>query len=124
MDPDACLKEILELNEVVGNFVDSYGDDLSSCEDGELEEFLADANNLVDHISGLNNWLEKGGFLPEKWRAPPTNQTELNAHTLSKIQKVIWPEGDATRQWPGAKLVDIGILLREAGFGPEKVDGD
>ncbi len=50
MDPNAMLEEIL--------YVVKYRNDLHP-------EF--DYSSLLDAISNLDEWLSKGGFLPERW---------------------------------------------------------
>jgi len=58
MDPNACLKEILE---VVHNIQQRDGcDSKGGCYDYEVIE-------LVNHIDNLHGWLCRGGFLPEAW---------------------------------------------------------
>lgn len=77
MDPNQCLKELLELNEKVGDFADSYSsDELSEVPEGELEDFLANVNDLCDHVSSIHGWMISGGFLPERWS---TNRKKTKA---------------------------------------------
>jgi len=74
MDPDKCLEELLELSEKVGNFIDSYAIELEDDamtfaheHPQELSQFLADINDLCDHVSALNGWMSNGGFIPQDW---------------------------------------------------------
>jgi hypothetical protein len=53
MDPNACLREMLEITA-----------DFDKLED---DEALIAANRLVDLVDGLDGWLSKGGFLPTRW---------------------------------------------------------
>lgn len=56
MDPDACLKEMLDT-----------ADEIASAGDGMAEALGGD---LADLVLALDGWLSKGGFLPERWARP------------------------------------------------------
>jgi hypothetical protein len=57
MDPNATLREMLELaNAVLDN------------EDKSDGEVVANAVNLADAVLTLDAWLRRGGFLPTAWR--------------------------------------------------------
>lgn len=58
MDPNATLKRIRELVEAV---LDHDLDD---------RDALDAAGYLADAVQALDQWLSKGGFLPEAWRVP------------------------------------------------------
>lgn len=129
MDPEACLKELLELNAEVGDFMDEPDEDV----DGNFqlpEEMAGKVNDLVDHVAALNGWLEKGGFLPKDWATKREGESKderrdtLNANTLSMIQEVLWPGGDADHEWSSDELDDISRLLHNANLGPKEVDED
>ena len=74
MDPDACLKELMELNEKVADIIDSHDETLCDLAEDETVELINDTCSLVEHVRNLNDWLKKGGFLPKDWnpsfRAP------------------------------------------------------
>lgn len=56
MEPDACLNEIREL--------------LVDLETSTEYFLLGDVHDLVDRVRALDEWLSKGGFLPEVWQRP------------------------------------------------------
>lgn len=53
MDPNAALAEIRELTAAFEH-------------DGATDEH--DAVRLAELVSGLDEWLTRGGFLPDAWR--------------------------------------------------------
>lgn len=59
MDPDACLRELLELAVVLQRYEDD------------------DARRLAELATALDEWLAKGGFPPDRWRAARTVKVEL-----------------------------------------------
>lgn len=61
MDPDANLKEQREIREaILGMSEITDTDDLIRLEDK--------ARRLVDLSEALDEWISKGGFLPQAWR--------------------------------------------------------
>lgn len=58
MDPNATLKEILEIAER-----------MISVDDRDAGELIEDSLQLVELVMALDEWMTKGGFLPEKWAA-------------------------------------------------------
>lgn len=56
MDPDANLKEQLELAESIGK-----------CQDEGTNCSQVDAARLAELVVALNEWLITGGFLPKPW---------------------------------------------------------
>jgi hypothetical protein len=54
MDPDACLKELLELSRGIGGPGWAYDDQRS-------------AERMAELIEALDGWITKGGFLPQRW---------------------------------------------------------
>jgi hypothetical protein len=54
MDPNACLKEMLE---IAASFTDGHLDDV-------------EAQRLAELVDALDGWLTNGGFLPERWDRP------------------------------------------------------
>ena len=59
MDPNATLKEMVELAESIQQ---DYGDTDGNGVDQD------DANRLAELVEALNGWILKGGFLPKAWR--------------------------------------------------------
>uniref|UniRef100_A0A6H2A3L2 Uncharacterized protein n=1 Tax=viral metagenome TaxID=1070528 RepID=A0A6H2A3L2_9ZZZZ len=55
MDPNANLKEILEL----AKWIKEEGDSVQGY-----------ARGLAELILALNEWITKGGFLPSRWQKP------------------------------------------------------
>jgi hypothetical protein len=78
MDPDVCLKELMELNLDVQAFLDKYGDDWDTEveEPEEMQQFSNNVSGLVDHVNALHGWLLAGGFLPERWKNAKLRDTQ------------------------------------------------
>lgn len=63
MDPDANLKEQLALAESIIEQADS--DD----SDGDMPQIdTHDAVRLAELVLAINEWISRGGFLPQQWR--------------------------------------------------------
>jgi len=60
MDPDANLKEQLELARKIT--------DVSLPFWGSVEEMCYDVNRLAELVLALDEWIKKGGFLPQQWQ--------------------------------------------------------
>lgn len=59
MDPNANLKEMLEL---AASIQEAYEDEEGNGVDQD------DANRLAELVLALNGWIMKGGFFPKDWR--------------------------------------------------------
>lgn len=56
MDPDKCLAELVELaTEVVNR------------EEVSLEDYQGRASRACELVLALNEWMERGGFVPKAW---------------------------------------------------------
>lgn len=87
MDPDANLKEQLEIVE---------GDD---------EEALP---RLAELVSGLDGWIERGGFLPQRW-AKTCNGGFLDRALLA--QRVYKEAYDSTHSFDGGFGMQLSYLM-------------
>lgn len=71
MDPDANLKEQLELAKAINEARDEYdrdGETWSFMQDHEWNEQQAErAMRLAELVEALNEWILKGGALPAAW---------------------------------------------------------
>jgi hypothetical protein len=71
MDPDANLKEQLEVAAAIQEARDEYDRDSAtwgSGDDKEWNEQQAErAMRLAELVEALNEWILKGGFLPKAW---------------------------------------------------------
>jgi hypothetical protein len=66
MDPNANLARQRELSQEILTIVDQCSDDGEFTEDQELE-LVHLAANLAEHVQALDEWITRGGFLPEGW---------------------------------------------------------
>ena len=57
MDPNAVLEERILKQIKLMESIDS------------VEAFIDLADDLIDAVSALDEWLRKGGVLPERWQA-------------------------------------------------------
>lgn len=72
MDPDACLKEILELS--------------WRFEDMTASEAEWHGHRLSGLIKSLDEWITKGGFLPARWQKPAGDETFGYRHPFIKTE--------------------------------------
>lgn len=63
MDPNACLRTLLELAKEV---IQKTERDRPDAQDPEY--LLAMATGLAEGILNLDEWLSKDGFLPKRWQ--------------------------------------------------------
>lgn len=60
MDPNAALERIRKLCEALN----ANRDGTERLDSSDLEDA---ANELVEYVGALDEWLSKGGFLPQPW---------------------------------------------------------
>lgn len=63
MDPNANLEEQLQTAQDIIKKIDAMP------EDAELTDLARDANRLAELVVALNEWICRGGFLPDDWRS-------------------------------------------------------
>jgi hypothetical protein len=69
MDPDANLKEQLELANDILEAIDRASDDGELGEE-DKQDVIQDAERLAELVQSLHNWITGGGFLPKAWKKP------------------------------------------------------
>jgi hypothetical protein len=69
MDPNATLKALLHDTWLLSNL------DVSDGTDASLVEL---AHRVAENTQALNDWLSKGGFLPDAWRTPLVPEFGVN----------------------------------------------
>jgi hypothetical protein len=62
MDPDVCLQRALE---IMRGIVDADPDNVDA---NDLREIAMQGCLLAEYLHNLDEWILKGGFLPERWR--------------------------------------------------------
>ena len=102
MDPDESLRQIRRLTRETA--VDDIG----------YDEAVDSLNELIECVQDLDEWLGKGGFLPDAW-ADPTPAAEAGSSTIDLI--------DAAMRERGAQYPMSSTLRQRAGdttdFGAE-----
>ena len=69
MDPDACLKQIRELISTINE----------AETDGKfLDDLASEIHQLVECVEALDDWINKGGFLPAQWAANLRERTVVD----------------------------------------------
>ena len=69
MDPEAALEAIRALTKSIHSAIDeSPEEDIEDIDPEVLVAIAQDANELIDHIDALDEWLSHQGFLPSAWR--------------------------------------------------------
>lgn len=64
MDPNEALRMArLAFKRIVNE--EKFPDEMNRT---ELSRFLEDVQSLADHFEALDQWLSKGGFLPDAWK--------------------------------------------------------
>ena len=103
MDPDAARRRLVQLSERL-----VQGD----AEDLDWTALQATANELAETFLGLDEWLQKQGFLPRAWSPEPRAvQDVVLASTARSIQREL--DG---RVWTPGTLEAIADHLRRAGL--------
>lgn len=67
MDPNATLKEIVQLASNILATHDEYGPMLDTADQGA---------DLAEHVQNLDQWIRKGGFLPQQWATTQERNVE------------------------------------------------
>jgi hypothetical protein len=71
MDPDANLKEQLELVKKMQERQHEFNEEEDEWGSGDVMEWHkeqnADGARLAELVEALNEWILKGGFLPKPW---------------------------------------------------------
>jgi DNA-binding transcriptional MerR regulator len=73
MDPTACLHEIREL---VKKLRALQAEESTAWRRGIPEEIADVADQLADYQEALDDWLSRGGFMPNQWNARPAAAPE------------------------------------------------
>lgn len=68
MDPTANLKEQLGLSRRITTCADDGHGEADAALGGGCMRCQPDAERLAELVLALNEWITKGGFLPEQWR--------------------------------------------------------
>jgi len=106
MDPDEALRQLRRLSHLVDN-PDWDAEELTDAEVGDRWADLA--MSLGQHWDALDDWLTKGGYLPEPWQAgrllvpAPAYDDEpgVKRHAVYGVQK------------DGQALCVCGVMLPE-----------
>jgi len=65
MDPDANIREQVELAERIQRRIDSEHQGVAG---PALQGVIDDADRLAELVIALDGWVARGGFLPQRWR--------------------------------------------------------
>ena len=103
MDPDVARRRIVQLSERL-----VQGD----AEDQDWTALQATATELAETFLGLDEWLQKQGFLPQAWSPVPRSGPDA---VLASAARSIHREMDGT-VWSPSTLEAIADHLRRAGF--------
>lgn len=74
MDPNTALMQIRKRISLLAAIMDRADEDSGRVQPGDVAEMEEAANELVDLWDGLDNWLCKGGFLPDLWEQNRKNR--------------------------------------------------
>lgn len=74
MDPEANLKEQLDICQRMKKRTDEFNQDENQWGSGDVmdwqKEQADDGARLAELVEALNEWITRGGFLPPSWRKP------------------------------------------------------
>lgn len=96
MDPNANLKEMLELASSIQEIYEQ--------EDGNGID-LDDANRLAQLVESLNGWITNGGFLPAAWQQRSFTQGELRLIHFALTNLI-----PGTKLQPPSPVMDSAVL--------------
>ena len=77
MDPNAALKDIISMLDAVN----------SADEDVPVNEVIS-VYSFIESVSGLVEWLNKGGFLPEAWQPKVVKSLISEMHDFIGKQEI------------------------------------
>lgn len=105
MDPDKARGRLVKLAEVI---IDADAEAM------EWETLLATATETAETFVGLDEWLQKGGFVPAAWRGGAQGRSGSTIQAIHGLMDGV--------EWSPATLDAIAAVLRAAGLrirGPE-----
>lgn len=103
MDPDVSLERALEVAQAI---LDEHGPDENVNEDAWAEH--ARACELAEYVVALDEWLNKGGALPEAWAKPAFSNGVTLAQAIALGSKVL--KGDVMHVTPGGAGLNESYL--------------
>jgi len=111
MDPNASLTRIRELVALLAGDIPEKGPDRYEVGD-----------ELGDLVGGLDEWLSKGGFLPEAWKPrpaqepTPTPEFEITSAGVLRGGKVeiVWNASPGLRAFLAEEWANQDAMIREA----------
>lgn len=77
MDPNEALRQIRRITRAM------------PAEDIGYEEAVDSLNELIECVRSLDEWLGKGGFLPDAWAMDPTADSEAGSSTIDLIEATL-----------------------------------
>lgn len=73
-------------------------------QDSSLTQVQVDA--LVEHVMALDDWLKKGGFLPQAWRAAKTERSEAPLDPRTVIERGLAEFNAEKPKLPDARSIE------------------
>lgn len=70
MDPNAALEQMRSLRAEIVEYLDAHSDDEEEDQENapEFAEYQAKVSELMDVLDGIDEWMKRGGFLPNDWK--------------------------------------------------------
>ena len=106
MDPDKARARLAELAEVIIE---------ADAEAMEWETLLATATESAETFVGLDEWIQRGGFLPVAWNSSAVAERNSVQSQAGSSIRAIHGLMDGV-EWSPATLDAIAEVLRTAGF--------
>lgn len=117
MDPDAALAAIRTALARFRPKLDE-GEPCPACGYTNHAHWCAEVGDLADAFEGLDEWLSKGGFLPDAWKKPEPEQIIRAVFTTEDVEGIAADNNidletalDRAREWGkaiGDTLVSYG----------------
>jgi hypothetical protein len=132
MDPNANLAEQREIVQALTEAIDAVPDDHSPI-DGDTpqgervrELLVNDLSRLLDLHQALDEWLVKGGFLPDRWKRPdpkPHNGTVVLRGPVMSITSTADEKKEARQNLVYEKALKFVRYVAGSHYpGPDPVD--
>lgn len=119
MDPNANWEEQLQLAKEISQTEECNEID---CSDSSHLDLEINARRFAELVPALDEWIEKGGALPESWGLQPVSTERLNIlrtaeSVCSQIHELLWLR---TERLNLDVLSEIKAVMQSNGFGPKQ----
>lgn len=124
MDPNKTLQELLEQCKSLQDSVLERDDPDLALSDALFneEDVIDQLNCIVSGVQDLNEWIEKGGFLPAVWENEKRQKLLQAQDTIFRIrvENIMYPEENPLQDWSTDTIEEIKNQMDEMGLIPQR----